>query len=209
MRRRDAESGSAWTPPAGLMLAGGALSVVALLALALVFADVVRLGKSNPTARKGGAAQKIAGPPATPFELRYPAGWRKVPKRELQTSEGETPVAAIRRADGRGFVTLTVRGPLAKPLDDMREDFNRVLAERFPDFELVTSSTIEVDAGPAMYTSYVLREKGQVQGNLTVPVGETSYTLDAIIPTGATDVAREVGAIFGSFQVLAQQQPGA
>lgn len=180
------------------------LTVVAIVALAVAFGDVVRYGKSNVAGQKKrpGRTQTISGPPATPFELRYPAGWRKVSKGDLQRTVEETPAAAVRRADGRGVVTLTVRGPLNGSLDQLREDFAKALARRFDDFELVTSRQIQVEgAGVAMYTSWILRDQGRVHGNLTVPVGDRSYTLDAALPAGATDVAREVGAIFGSFGV--------
>ncbi len=51
-------------------------------------------------------------------------------------------------------------------------------------------SFIPVDAAVCMYCTRDV-----------VPVGSRSYTLDAALPAGATDVAREVGAIFGSFDV--------
>lgn len=144
----------------------------------------------------------IAGPPETPFRLSYPSGWRKVPATQLQKT-GRTPAAAIRRTDGRGLVTVTVRGPITTPLDQLRTELSAALAERFEDFELVTSAQMRVEAGVGIYTSWVLREAGRVQGNLTVPVGARSYTLDAALPAGATDVAREVGTIFGAFDVRA------
>jgi hypothetical protein len=193
-------------PPAGLALAGGALAVLAILAIAFVV--VARPFKQADTAglkKRPGRAQAITGPPATPFELRYPAGWRKISKGEIQKEGGDATVAGIRRADGRGVVTVSVRGPLASPLDEMRESFANELAERFPDFELVTSTEVQVDAGTGMYTSWLRREEDRVQGNLTVPVGTRTYALDASLPTGATDVAREIGAILGSFTV---RQPG-
>jgi hypothetical protein len=189
-------------PPAGLALAGGALAVLAILAIAFVV--VARPFKQQDTAglkKRPGRAQAITGPAETPFELRYPAGWRKVPKREIQKEGGEGTVVAIRRADGRGVVTVSVRGRLDSPLNEIRESFANELAERMPDFELVTSTEVRVDAGIGMYTSWLRREEGRVQGNLTVPVGTQTYALDASLPTGATDVAREVGAIFGSFAV--------
>lgn len=163
--------------------------------------------KSNVAGGKRPArGRTIAGPPQTPFQLSYPAGWRKVPKAHLQKVE-TTPAAAIRRVDGRGLVTVTVRGPITISLDELRTGFADALSERFTDFELVTSTEMQVDAGLGIYTSWILRDEGRVQGNLTVPVGANSYTLDAALPTGATDVAREVGAIFGSFDVAAT--PGA
>ena len=155
------------------------------------------------TAKRRGRGSKIDGPPETPFVLQYPGGWRRVPKRELQQLDVETtPAAAIRRSDGRGQVTLTVSGPLEKPVEGMREDFVAALEEKYGDtFDLVTSSIIEVPAGRAMYTSWVLREDGRVQGHLTVQVGQHSYLLDAALLAGASDVARDVGAILGSFAV--------
>lgn len=142
----------------------------------------------------------ISGPAETPFELRYPSGWRKIPQAQLEKVEN-TPAAAIRRADGRGLITVTVRGPIVASLEELRRDFTQALASRFDDFELVTSAEMQVDAGVGMYTSWILRDSGRVQGNLTIPAGTRSYTLDAALGAGATDVAREVGAIFGSFQV--------
>ena len=149
-----------------------------------------------------GRVQTISGPAETPFRLRYPGGWRKVPKSELQ-KQAEPPAAAVRRADGRGLVTLTIRGPLAYPLPKMREDFLGVLAEKYAghDLEIVSSLDIETAAGVGMYTSWVLRDEGRVYGHLTVPRGELSYTLDGTLAVGASDVAREVGSIIGSFEV--------
>lgn len=157
-----------------------------------------RRAGGTSTTRRLGRGSKIQGPPETPFTLHYPGGWRKVAKGELQKLEN-TPAAAIRRSDERGIVTLAIRGRLEQSLEELGPDLVKSLSERFDDFELVTSRTMEVDAGPALYTSWVLRDEGRVQGNLTVPAGDRTYTLDAAMPIGATDVARDVGAIFASF----------
>lgn len=158
-------------------------------------------GTSSQKPRKE-RGQTIVGPPETPFRLHYPGGWRKVPKGELK-KQPEPPAAAVRRSDAGGLVALTIRGPLAYPLQKMREDFLGALAEKYADRELdiVSSQDIQTSAGVGMYTSWVLRDSGRVHGHLTVEVGGHSYTLDGTLPVGGAEVAREVGAIIGSFEV--------
>jgi hypothetical protein len=94
---------------------------------------------------------------------------------------------------------LTVRGQLERDLDELGGKLVARLRTEMPDFDLVTSKIIEVPAGRALYTSWVRQEDGRVQANLTVPVADMTYTLDATLPTGATEVARDVGAIMASF----------
>jgi hypothetical protein len=164
-------------------------------------------GTGSQRPRKG-RAQTITGPPETPFRLHYPGGWRKVPKGELQ-KQPEPPAAAVRQPDAYGLVTLTIRGPLAYPLPKMREDFLGVLEEKYAenDLEIVSSQDIETAAGVGMYTSWVLRDVGRVYGHLTVQVGQHSYTLDGTLPVGGSEVAREVGSIIGSFEVVQPDPP--
>ena len=145
-------------------------------------------------------SHKVEGPPETPWVVRYPPGWRKVQQRSLQKVD-PPPALAVRRSDHRGLVTLTVRGALSGPLEDLQPDLVAALSRRFADFELVSSRLLDVDERQGLYTSWVVRDAGRVHGSLLVPAGEHSYALDAVVHVGAADVAREVGAILGSFSV--------
>lgn len=143
-------------------------------------------------------SHKAEGPAETPYVFRYPPGWRKVQDRSLQKVD-PPPAFAVRRTDHRGLVTLTVRGPLDGGLEELQGDFVEALSRRFADFELVTSRLLDVAGRQGLYTSWVVRDAERVHGSLLVPAGEHSYALDAVVHLGATDVAREVGAILGSF----------
>ncbi len=145
-------------------------------------------------------SHKVDGPAETPYVVRYPPGWRKVQQRSLQKVD-PPPALAIRRADHRGLVTLTVRGPVDGSLEELQGEFVTALSQRFADFELVTSRLLDVAGRQGLYTSWVVREASRVHGSLLVPADEHSYALDAVIHLGATDVAREVGDILGSFTV--------
>jgi len=147
-------------------------------------------------------SHRVEGPAETPYVLRYPPGWRKVQQRSLQKVD-PPPALAIRRADHRGLVTLTVRGPLDGDLEELQRDFVSALSRRFADFELVTSRLLDVAGRPALYTSWTVREARRVHGTLLVPTEDHSYALDAVIHLGAPDVAREVGDILGSFALPA------
>lgn len=145
-------------------------------------------------------SHRVEGPAETPYVVRYPPGWRKVQQRSLQKVD-PPPALAIRRADHRGLVTLTVRGPLDGGLEELRGDFVAALSRRFANFELVTSRLLDVAGREGLYTSWVIRDAGRVHGSLLVPADEHSYALDAVVHLGATDAAREVGGILGSFAI--------
>jgi hypothetical protein len=145
-------------------------------------------------------AGALVGSDDAPFVLRHPPGWE--PAGDQLPAGDEDLVAALRRTDGRGFVTVAVRGQLlGTTLDEVQDTLLMGLEDAFSDFELVRCQPIRIPAGTAIYTSYVLVDSGRVQSNLTVAVGPRTYQLDAALPATADDVAEEVAAMFASFEV--------
>lgn len=202
-RASSAEASHRRSLPAGLAPAGGVAAVALLVALVLLAVNQLK-PNDHTASRHGGtpqaAAKAITGPDEAPFELRYPRGWRQASPPTAQ-DDPTPPQVVLQSPDGRGVVTLNVRGPLKAPLDDLSLQLTASLAERFADFRLVSSKPLDIPAGRALYTSWVLEESQQVQGSLVVEVGDRSYMLDAAIVAGSTQAAREVGAIFNSFDV--------
>jgi hypothetical protein len=145
-------------------------------------------------------AGALVGSDDAPFVLRHPEGWE--PANDQLPAGDENLVAALRRTDGRGFITVAVRGQLlGSTLDEVQDTLLMGLEEAFDDFELVRCQPIRIPAGTAIYTSYVLVNSGRVQSNLTVAVGINTYQLDAALPATAEDVAEEVAAMYASFDV--------
>lgn len=165
-----------------------------------------RRATGHSTTKRRGRGSTVTGPSRAPFRLDYPGGWRRIARAELHRMK-TPPIAGLRRSDAQGVLFLTIRGPLLRTLDELGPKLVAKLGERLTDFELVTSKVIDVAAGPALYTSWVRPADGRVQANLTVPVGDLTYSIDATLPTGASEVARDVGAIMASFQADPASDP--
>ena len=141
----------------------------------------------------------LLGPRQAPFAMRYTNDWALLTREQL--SQGDPPpVTGLRRKDRSGILTVSIRGPVRGGINNLQERLPDELRERFPDFRLVTMRRIRVAAGPALYTSWVRTRSGRVQSNLVIPVGnERSFSVDSVLNANAKDAAREVGAMFRTF----------
>jgi hypothetical protein len=188
-----------------LPLVLGAVAVIAaVVAVALLLSGgdddkaKTRTPQTRPGADAGGAA--LVGPKDAPFALKYPATWTEIDVSGL-TDADPPPIAAIRRKDRKGLITVTVRGPVRGSLAEVRKRLPGELNKRFADFKLVDSREQRVQAGPAVYTSWVRTKSGNVQSNLFVPAGNISFSVDVLLPADARDAAAEAGIILRSFDV--------
>jgi hypothetical protein len=60
---------------------------------------------------------------------------------------------------------------------------------------------VEVKAGRALLYSYARTRRATAHTILVVPTDDRTYTLNAAVPAGADETAREVGRILFSFDL--------
>ena len=169
-------------------------AAVAVLALVVVGAVVVLGG--------GGDEQEatIKGPPGREFTLLRPDGWTEVGAEERDLIPGE-PLAVMRRQNREGLVTVTAPADREQDVGAIAEELDRRLARAVPDFRKVAARVVRVEAGRALLYSYVRTKKGTAHSLLVVPGSDVTYTVNAVVPAGAEDAARDVGEILNSFDL--------
>jgi hypothetical protein len=167
---------------------GAAAAVIA----ALVFAIAALLGDD------GNEEATVKGPPGYEFTLMRPDGWTEVSDDERELLPGE-PLAVLRRGEGEGLVTVNAPAKSERDLDAVAKQLDRRLQKAIPDFRKVAARVVRVKAGPALLYSYARSRRATAHTLLGVPTSERSYTVDGVVPAGADDAAREVGAILFSF----------
>jgi hypothetical protein len=172
-----------------LLIALGAL--VAVLVIAAVAATTLVRPKHTPAPARfhsaGGA-----------FSVVVPDGWRALRGRELR-AVASSPAAVLRRTDGRAVVVVHRRPALARSRRSLTRDLSAQLARRFTDLRPVTARTIGLPGGRAYVYTFARPAAGRVQSLVVAPRAGRTYTLDAVVPAGATDAAAQVGAILRSF----------
>jgi hypothetical protein len=166
-------------------LAGG-LAILALIGL------VHLLGGSN------GKAAHTYTAPGHAFSIAVPEGWTAMPADQVARVPGR-PAAVLRRADGRGLLvvrrTAAVHGDLRAAARILTADLSR----RFAGFRLVSARLGRVRAGGAFLYTFVRGARGIVQSLALTRIGGPTYRIDSVVPGDAPDVARQTGAIVGSF----------
>jgi hypothetical protein len=170
--------------------------VAAAIVIALVvIGAIVLLGGDDD-----GGAETIKGPPDDEFSLLKPDGWEEVSGDELALIPGK-PLAVLRRGEGEGLVTVTAPTKAGSNIEDAAAELDKRLSKALPDFRKVSARIVEVQAGRALLYSYVRTKKATAHTILVVPGPERTYTVNAVVPAGAEDAARDVGEILNSFDV--------
>lgn len=142
----------------------------------------------------------VHGPESSPFTVTAPRGWEPVPEGELSGMPG-SPLVVLRQSGGEGIVAIGEERGVSRNLTRLSRALRAELRERFPDFKLVRTRRIAVEAGPALSLSYARTRKGTAHTLLVVPAGDRSYTLNAVVPAGHDEAAAAVGEILASFDV--------
>jgi len=140
----------------------------------------------------------VEGPPEAPFTVTLPAGWQTMPADELAAQPG-TPLAVLTAPGGNGVVTINVQPGTNADYSKLSKDLEKRLAERIPDFKLVASHPVEVQAGRALSISYARTKQGTANTLLLVPGSGRLYTLNAAVPAGQTVSAQGAAQILSSF----------
>ena len=173
------------------MLKIAAIAVVIALAIA---AAIVLLGGDNDE------EATVKGPPGHDFTLERPDGWTEVSDDEREGLPGD-PLVVMRRGEGEGLVIVNAPSGTERDLDAVAKNLDKRLEEEIPDFRKASARVVEVEAGPALLYSYARTRKATAHTILVVPTNDRTYTLNAAVPAGAEDAAREVGRILFSFDV--------
>jgi hypothetical protein len=167
--------------------------LIAALIAAIVVAAIVLLGGDD-----GDGDETVKGPPGDEFTLLKPDGWEQVSRDELALIPGK-PLAVLRRDEREGLVTVSAPSQAGQNIEDAAAELDKRLSKALPDFRKVGARIVEVEAGRALLYSYVRTKKATAHTILVVPGPEKTYTINAVVPAGAEDAARDVGEILNSF----------
>ena len=133
------------------------------------------------------------------FELSYPASWQAAAPHELLAAEGR-PDALLRRADGRGVVSVHEQPRLDGPLSAVERGLDRRLERAMPDARHVASRVVRLETGPALSYTFVRERAGLVHGIVVAPSGSRTLMIETAARGDAADVATEIGAIVRSLR---------
>jgi hypothetical protein len=172
-----------------LLVAGGLvlLAFVLFLAVRALFGDDDGSSKNRLTGSKDS------------YSLSYPSSWRPVSGKDLAKLPG-SPLAVVRRNDGKGFLVVRKEGRSPKNLSAFSGDLTKALDQRVPDFQKRSAKVIKINGHNAFFYSYIRKSKGTVHTVVLVPNGKTSYVLNTVSRGGSEDVARQVARIILSFK---------
>jgi hypothetical protein len=168
----------------------GALVGVAVIAAAVWYIAIRSHNETNV----------VHGPADAPFTVTVPAGWRSLSPQELTTQPG-SPVAVLQREDGNGVVTIHIEPGTNASNSQLAKRLEAELKRSIPDFKLVNSGTVKVQAGSALSISYARTKQGTANTLLVIPSSGRLYTLNAAVPAGQTVAAQGAGQILSSFDL--------
>lgn len=167
-----------------------------LVALAVLAVGGFLLVRELTGEEGGGGTVKGSG--ANAFTISYPASWRPFSREELRALPG-SPVAVLRRKDGKGFVVIRRERRPRRDTARFARQLTRELEKRLPDFEQRTAKTVKVRAGEAFFYSYIRKKTGTVHTIVIVPATRGSYVLNTVSSGGAKEAARAIGRMIVSF----------
>jgi hypothetical protein len=147
----------------------------------------------------GSKKGELKGSSKDSYALSYPSSWRPLSGKELDRVPG-SPLAVVRRKDGKGFVFLRKEGRSPKNLTAFSGDLTKALDKRVPDFQKRSAKTVKINGQNAFFYSYIRKAKGTVHTVVLVPNGKQSYVLNTVSRGGSEDVARQVARIILSFK---------
>jgi hypothetical protein len=130
--------------------------------------------------------------PGGAFSLRYPAGW--------QATAAGPRAAAIERADRSAVVTVRESGSPSGSLPTLARTLPAELAARFDDFRPLGARAVRLSTGPALVYTFARTRSDTVETMVIAPAGSHSFTLVVVARGGASQAAREAGAIVRSLQ---------
>ena len=169
-------------------------TLAAVLASALV-AGAALLWLGGEEARGLGTVATAGGA----FELSHPAGWQAATPQQLLAADGQ-PDALLRRADGRGVVSMHVQPRLDGSLNAVERDLDRRLERTMPDARHVATRVVRLSTGPALSYTFVNERKGLAHAIVVAPAGARTLVIETAARGDAAEVATEIGGIVRSLR---------
>jgi hypothetical protein len=148
--------------------------------------------------RDSGPGNTVHGPPGAAFTVTRPSGWESPSSDVLQSLPG-SPLGVLQQKDGTGIVIINSQPPTAASLPKLSKQLQSKLKQKIPDYHFVKADTINVAAGQALSITYTRSRKGTANTLVVVPAGGHVYTLNAVVPAGQKETARQVNDIINSF----------
>jgi hypothetical protein len=131
------------------------------------------------------------------FELSYPAGWQAAGPQQLAATAGR-PEALLRRADGRGAVSVHVQPRLDGSLAAVERDLDRRLERSMPDARHMATRVVQLDTGRALSYTFVRQRAGLAHAIVVAPAGARTLVIETAARGDAGGVATEIGGIVRS-----------
>jgi hypothetical protein len=170
-----------------------------VLLLVAVAAGIAALGFGiSALLGDDGDEQATVSGPDDAFTLVRPDAWTELSDDEREDLPGN-PLVVMRRGEGEGLLIVNAPSGTERDLDAVAKSLDRRLEKALPDFRKASARVVEVEAGRALLYSYARGRKATAHTILVVPTADRTYTLDAVVPAGADEAAREVGQILFSF----------
>ena len=129
--------------------------------------------------------------PGGAFSLRYPAAGRPPRRAPRRGDRARRPRRDRDRA--REQVSERLAAALAKGLP-------AELAARFDDFRPLGARAVRLSTGPALVYTFARTRTDTVETMVIAPAGSHSFTLVVVAKGGASQAAREAGAIVRSLR---------
>jgi hypothetical protein len=148
--------------------------------------------------RDTGSSSTFHGPSDAPFTVSLPEGWEPLPSDQL-TAEPGSPLAVLRQVDGSGIVVVNTQPPSSASLTALSKELQTKLKRKIPDYKFVGADTINVPAGQGISISYARTKGGTADTLAVIPANGRIYTLNAVVPGGQDDAARQAADIINSF----------
>ena len=169
-------------------------AVVAAVGLVIVLAAVWYFAIRDT----GSSSNTFHGPSDAPFTVTLPEGWQALPSDQL-TAEPGSPLAVLRQVDGSGIVVVNTQPPSSASLTALSKELQSKLKRKIPDYKFVGANTINVPAGQGISISYARTKGGTADTLAVIPANGRIYTLNAVVPGGQDDAARQAADIINSF----------
>lgn len=155
-----------------------------VLAAAATLAAVGLLHGDHP------ARAHVYTAPGHAYAIAYPRDW--------SVQRGAVPV--LRSPDRRAMIVVRPAAtPASAPLSKLAAGLTAELKRRLPDFRPVGARVAPTRGGAAFLYTFARTRARLVQSVMVARVRGRAYSLYAVAPAGAPALARQTGAILGTF----------
>jgi len=137
-----------------------------------------------------GPKAHVYSAPGHAFSIAYPQGWR---------AQG-SPYLILRSPDRRAMIVVRPAStPAGAPLSKLAAGLTAELKRRLPDFRPVGARVARTRGGAAFLYTFARTKARVVQSIMVARVRGRAYSLYAVAPAGDPGLARQTGAILGTF----------